>query len=317
MRVAPLLALAMFLSLSPLSDPPGGPLGGQESTPSPPTEPEKSAQRHAIRLDRPFRVGQRFWQFYEGTSTDQRTITSGEDVIRDTRSEKTVSLEALVEVQEVNKTGKRLSSRLTIRKLVAGKKGEEQELLNLGTVVLSSVVEGRHRYRLAKGGALDGATREALGAALGFTHDERSEDEEFGTEEPQPVGGESSPSAKRLRETFAKTGVEFAEASVKGTMRLEGITEHQGQKCLTISGRFEVTGVEMRGMPPDLQVEESALRLELRTDYPVDVARLAVRQSTEFSLTLTAVRPATREERELRMQLSVHKTEQKRREEVE
>ena len=131
------------------------------------------------------------------------------------------------------------------------------------------------------------------------------------------MGGEWSPSAERLRETFASAGVKFGDASVTGTMRLEGITEHQGQKCLAISGRFEVTGVEMRDMPADLQVEESALRLELRTDYPVDGARLAVRQSTEFSLTLKAVRSATPEQRELRMELSVHKTEQKLREEVE
>ena len=260
----------------------------------PATAPAEPGKEYSIKLTRPAKVGTRYHYAADGVMTQQTTVTTAGERREPEADWGAIHLEGTVEVLEVDEDGEESKIACTVEKCREIGEEKDKELLPAGTVVIAQAGEKETSYSL-KGKAADALppeTSELLDLVLSLPHrgDPTNDDELFGNDKPQKVGGTWPIQAGSMARSAASSGIEVKEKDVSGAMTLESVELHDGVECLKVTGQVEMKNITPPA-PEDLEgvLKDRDGKVEARFSgmFPVYATKGSLAES--MSMTVTSV----------------------------
>jgi hypothetical protein len=97
-----------------------------------------------------------------------------------------------------------------------------------------------------------------------------------------------------LIEGFRAHGILASPAHAEGTVRLERIEDCEDMRCMVLSMRLHVTDFTMAELPGQMEIEDTALAVEMAGWEPIDADRLYVRARNRMQMRMQASVPGPR-----------------------
>lgn len=193
------------------------------------------AKDYKIKLHRPEKVGNRYRLSVTDTSKEMLVITKAGEVLKRESKATKAQLDAIVEVQKVDKVGDPVKLKVRIEKLIDGK---GVELLTRGQIVLGEVIEKKVVFRI-KDGKLGDVAKKALRSTVDLkTIDRPSLDNAFGTKEPRRVGD-----SWKLNPSAAAKYLKMDPKNISGNVTLAAIKNVGGYTCYECLAKVKITDV--------------------------------------------------------------------------
>jgi hypothetical protein len=171
-------------------------------------------------------------------------------------------------VIRVDGAGAPVSLAYTVEHLVVETPAGRTEVLPGGWLVGAERGGGRVTLRSAE--PLPGEAREALDDILSPLAAEATDDEVFGSAEPQPVGAVWPVNAALAARELRRMDLDVPAASVRGQTRLAGLVEVAGQVYLDLDGELTIHDARLLDVP-GARSEAAELRSTYHRRLPVDV----------------------------------------------
>ncbi len=180
---------------------------------------------------------------------------------------------------KVNEKGEATELTLEIKKMTLTEKGETSEVMEKGTIVKASSVDGKDSFTV-KGEPVDEDAAKVLDMVVDISHTTKGdENKAFGVDKPRKVGEQWEVNVKELIATMPEDlPFVITEDATKGKMKLVEITGEGDKKVATLQGEVEMAITGMRQMPPGFQTEASSLRVALDGQFPIDANNQPVRE---------------------------------------
>jgi hypothetical protein len=243
-----------------------------------------AASPYEIELSRPVEVGGRYRVWAEGMRSTSSEMTRGGEVLRREETTLRVELQALVEVLQVDRSGRPLKQALGLDYLVWGTGGELDQALPTGRVVIAETVCGATEFRLEQG-RLPPLAAEALGLVVStYRGDVPDEDLVFGTRLPRAVGESWPFHREAFADAMRTTGAIVDAARLQGQVRLERLERVAGVDCLRITAQVEVPAFSMPDLPEGVELERGRAEVSVSGLFPIDPARHKMQERTSVSM---------------------------------
>lgn len=236
-----------------------------------------SAQDYAIKLDQPFKVGQRYSLTATGTESSDMTMSSAQCTPQSQKENQVVEMESVVTVLAADAQGRPTKESHEIVKLLQG--AEKQPLLAVGTKVIASH-PGRKTVFEIEDAPASGKVAKALALVVNITSGGSTDDDIFGTTERKKAG-DSWP----INETVAMKDANGKLASagmnvtgVKGTTTLVNVTQAGGVDVSHIKATLNAAATPASGGP--FTTGNTTLNATFTGAIPTDITKIA-REDTE------------------------------------
>jgi len=243
-----------------------------------------------IVLHRRDHVGERYRMTRVATEHRRSVLRVGGHIAREDELRRQVRLEGEVRVVAVNGAGKPTAREITIGEAVLSEGGRTRELLPQGATLRASAgPRGESGPIEWVGGQLSEDDVEALRLVINTAARPVTDDDVFGTDQPQPIGAswpiDAAVAARDLSKIRALT---VGPDGVSGSVSLLGVAEERGQRCLEISAELRADGFSLGDLPEGSQIERSSVVATLRGLLPTDpaVRRLRGQQTMRMELVL-------------------------------
>lgn len=261
---------------------------------------------YAIRIDRPWAVGQRWREVTQAHEREQQQVQMGEGsdtAARDVR----VDLEAEVEVVEVDEHARQAVLRYTVARAVANNGQSELELVPAGTVLV--VRRGGEQAITREDGAAIGEIElKMLGIVL---PDGPAEDHDavYGTDQAQAVGARWPIDGGMAAEQLRKRNLLVDPANIQGEMHLANLVE-EPVPALELQAQIVATGITFGGAPEGATIDRGEVVAARVVYLPLDPADHPRVQATEMEMEvdMTIADPESGETGTLQLRVAVSRT---------
>ena len=199
-----------------------------------------SAQDYAIKIEQPFKVGQRYNLTVVATDSSEMTMTAEQRPPKIQDEDQDIQMESVATVLAVDANGRPTKESHTIVKLLQG--AAHEPLLAAGTKVTASRADRKKMFEI-NGAPAMGAVAKALDLAVDITSGGPTDDEIFGTTERKKVGDSwplnESVAMKDANEKLGAMGMSVN--SVKGTTTLQKVTREGGVDVFHFKANLNAT----------------------------------------------------------------------------
>jgi len=256
-----------------------------------------TGQDYEVRFHRPAKVGDKEHLAASGHVVSRLSLKAGDKVIQAEAHDYTVECEGAATILEVDQKDEPAKFSLLVEKCTrteapaaaAGKPATEKavasELVPKGAVVVLAS-KGEETTVEVNGRPAAPEVQEALSEVFRISANAPTDDELFGTKERRKVGDQWAGNAELMSADLAKRGFVLKNAKVSSTITLEKVVKVGETDCLQVRGQFEGSGVEPSGLPPNLKIEQSAIRARFGGKFPVDTKAMVPERWAEFEGTL-------------------------------
>jgi hypothetical protein len=276
----------------------------------------------AIRLNRAHDPGDHGMISTIVRSRRTTVVQEGDRISKREADDREVDLEAMVDVLHVDAAGIPVSLAYTIEHLVVRTPAGTTEVLPGGWVVGAEPVTmggeppyppaqpGGRRVTFRSAEPLPAEARKALDETLSPLSSESTDDDIFGTAEPQAIGAVWPVNAALTAKELARMHLDVPAEAVHGQSRLVGLVEAGGQACLDIAGELSISDSRIIDVP-GARTDSAELRSTYHTLIPVDATSPAVDSMLRVDLDVTA-RVTLGPDREGRMTTTSHQERRRR-----
>jgi hypothetical protein len=234
-------------------------------------------------------------------------VVEGDRIVKREAEDREVDLQAFVDVLYVDAAGQPLSLAYTIEHLIVQTPAGRTEVLPGGWVVGA---EGQGRMTLRSAEPLPAEARKALDEVLSPLPSESTDDDIFGTPEPQAIGATWPVNAALTARELGRMNLDVPAEAVQGQSKLVGLVEVAGQACLDVAGELSIRDARMIDVP-GARTDAAELRSSYRTLLPVDATSPGVDSMLRVELDVTA-RIALGPDREGTMTTTSHRERRRR-----
>jgi hypothetical protein len=237
------------------------------------------AQDYKIKLNRPSKVGD---ESTAHITTKFKQEMSGNPA---GSQEFTVELQGTLKTLAVNdKTGAATKLSCTVKKLTK----DGNELYPPGTVIVGEKVNKADTFTI-DGNPVDAANVPALSAVLELADPDRSttDDEIYGTDKPQPIGGSWPISADKMAAELTGEGLPVPAESLKGEVKLTDVTKVDNVDALMMNMHISADG--FNSTVPGANITDGKLDVTGDSVVPVDesLQGLSLKVKMHMSMTVT------------------------------
>ena len=261
---------------------------------APAAAPPAAGETYEIRLTRPDKVGLKFAFTSEAALIRKTTLTVGDETKPGDEFGVGIKLEGSAEVLEVRPDGRASKMAITVQKCtgVTGQEAQEKELIPAGKVVVAKGKADGTDYTLQDGGELSPQVAAALELIVPMEADEddHADDEVFGSKERQAVGAQWPVNAKLAALDARNEGVNVPDDGLAGSMKLIGVEQVEGNQCLALEGRMDVSKLTPppaaeAGLPEGLKPTGGTIGYRFRVLMPVDASIGSLSESSSARFT--------------------------------
>jgi hypothetical protein len=269
--------------------------------------PSDDTRRFVIRFSRPSVVGDRTEVVLERSEgVVRRRVVDGRT--EQETLERHVSLEAVHTVLSVEPQGRPLRSRYDVARAVVRTPEGERTLVEPGRALVVSRGLGEDgTLELEGGGDLAPDIVEALDMVLSRRVSPETDDEVFGTREPQLPGASWPIDARVAALGLSRDGLRMEPADLDGEARLIGIERVEGVECARLSVELVSRRFASDALPPELELRDSVMRARFEGLYPTDPALPPLADSQEITVGFEGV-VSLPDGRQIPIALATHNT---------
>jgi hypothetical protein len=264
-----------------------------------------SAEEYELHMDRPSRPGERSSITGNCQSKQVMQVKVDGKVAKNDRLEIDVEFDVEREVLAVNGAGKSTHDRVKVLKIVGTFNGMPVTQLKSGDIVESKVeavgnavlVNGQRAT--AEQAQLTRALPKSAGRSL------VREDDAYGPGRKIKVGDEWPINAAAAVKQAADSGVPgLTPDGIKGTVKLLEVTNRDGQPCLKVRGKMEMSGSGMSvpNAPPEVKVTELTGGMTIESEFPVDHTAIVPWSDFEMKMRMAATGDVEKNGRKLRIE---------------
>jgi hypothetical protein len=221
-----------------------------------------------VRMHRASTVGQRARLTVEGEKQQTTRISANGRPPTERAENLRVHFRAVERVLTVSPRGKALATQYTVERLESDDAAGAHVLLRPGQVV--TVVRGERGPEAVvtvAGRPVERPVREALAVVISLSVAGATDDEVFGTAEPQAVGASWPIHAEVAEADLARAA--HITSTLTGQTRINGTATVQRTPCLDLSAEMRGTITAMSDLPPRSTVRSGALHVTLQGMFPV------------------------------------------------
>jgi hypothetical protein len=238
------------------------------------------AGSYPIKLTRPLHQGDRYWMWAKGSRVDSSVMTREDEVVRKDELTVRVELQAIVEILQVDESGRPLKEELNIQYLVYGLGGELTDAMNTGEVVVAETVGTRTEFRLGDK-RLPPLAEAALEIVVStYRGDVPDEDLIFGSTVARSIGESWKVNGEAFAYHMRSTGAGVDQDDLDGSVSLAGVETIQGFKCLRLKAAIQVDGFSMDDLPPGVEIEDGKAEIEFSGLFPLDSSLPKIQDAT-------------------------------------
>lgn len=250
--------------------------------------PAPSGDAYPIKLTRPVRAGQRYQYTADATVVQSMTANiSGQTRTINPRS-LAVHLEAVEHIMAVNALGEPTEALYAVEKCTVREGKKVRNVLQPGVNVTAEAGKWKPRLNVDRG-TLTIQDEILLRAVIALpSADNVSDDQCYGTEKPQKVGGEWPARADAVARSYSAAGVAVKKANVSGSVKLKDVTTLDGVPCLRVQGRAVINHFVPpdNDLPPDMRITDSDVEYKFTKVLPVDPAGACLSDSYSMRVNL-------------------------------
>ncbi|MBN8216718.1 MAG: hypothetical protein J0L75_08740 [Spirochaetes bacterium] len=223
-----------------------------------------------IRLDRPYKVGERFHLQVSAAHQEQTTLTTKESP-RIFAASYTAILEGVVTVQAIDARGRMSACSVEVERLEKVLADKTETLLPKGATLAARVTNGVDAYE-ARGAALSESAQGALPLLLSMAKGGASDDDLYGTRLPRRLGAEWGLSTERVAAELAHSGLTAKAKDVSGSCGLGEAPRVGDVDCIRVNRVVRVTNATPV-LAPGMRLVKSTLESAGSSLLPRDPAR--------------------------------------------
>lgn len=269
-----------FLLLAPLAACASTPTEAPDAGPAEPT--------FAIQLHRPSQIGDVRKHSTTMTSIESLVATAEDAVLQQRHDEVRVIFVATEKVLDINDRGSVTRSEYVIEEAFAESQTGRKELLVPGAVlVVSRGVEPP--FALEKG-RIPPDVEKILTKLFTTSQPTRTDDDIFGTDSVQPVGGRWPIHADLAARDLTEAGLAVETVALTGETELTAVETLGTVECLQISTRLAADNVTPLGVPSGATLESTRLTASFAGMFPTDRSKQRLSDSSEMSAEFTLSR---------------------------
>lgn len=251
----------------------------------------------AVRIDRPYFVGEQYRLSGPYLVVDSLSVTRGRDTQR-SEHRRLIHLDLAVKVLELGPRGNPHRASVTVHLLTREAGGETTALVAPGSVIDAHIENGKKVFSI-QDKTLEGEAEPVLGAISILGLDDRpSSDDAMGSRERRRVGESWPMRAEEAAKVMSAGAGAFKidPRNLKGTVTLAGKKEERQVPCLEYRYEFEVKDqrIPREGLPstvpPGFDHGTFAITLQGTTLLPLDVSLPSLREDQTWDSRLSLTR---------------------------
>ncbi len=231
----------------------------------------QAATEYAIQLHRPVKVGHRRHAVLIHTEKLQIQLQPPGEAAQGEEENRKLVFAAVQKVTEVDGVGRPLGYECVVEKCEATDSKGKRKILEKGAVLSVSREEGREVYRI-DGKPAPQETVEALELFFELGGTGPTEDQLFGSPNPQLLGSEWPANSEAAAKRLSGFGGSLKAEDLKGTVSLAGLKAEGPVECLEVKATLETASFVPPGCPPNVKPERSALAVKYTGLYPKNAA---------------------------------------------
>jgi hypothetical protein len=246
------------------------------------------AQDYEIHMTRAAKPGDRYELIASGSLSEQMTMSSQGQVLRNNKRFLSAKLEGIVTVLQVDELKREKILSLLVSKSVMSTNvnANKEEALPTGTQVVAQLRDGQKEF-LIDGKAVSEDIAKMLDLFISFPTTQTTDDDIFGTKERKKVGESWTVNSIMAVKDLASDGVEVDLANIKGHTKLEKVVTVEGIKCLLLSAKMEISKL-VPPLPSGLTVEKSNMSAIFSGEFPLDISIRPLSQKNNMSMEVLA-----------------------------
>jgi hypothetical protein len=245
-----------------------------------------AAQSYQVRLERPWKVGERHRVSGTGFSSKRMTATAEGRVVSDQTEGFSVEFGMDETVLEYRTDGGIKKETLTVNSCVVRRNASAKQLLPKGTVIVADVEDGNKVFRI-NGQPVDKQVEEVLDAigsiSSGSVHE--SDDDVFGTREARKVGDTWSINSALAVRSLLEDKLLASEDDTKGTVTIEKKMTIGAEDCLVISGAMDIGLIT--GNIDMVKIDSGEMHARFSGAFPVDTSHDVVERSFQMNMRMS------------------------------
>jgi hypothetical protein len=242
------------------------------------------AEDHEIRLTRPMKKGDKYWLMAKGTRADSSVMTKDGQTVREDELTIRIELQAILEILEVDESGRPLKEVLGIQYFVYGLGGELTEAMATGARIYAETVGFSTKFSLAEG-RLPALAEAALDIVVStYRGDVPDEDLIFGTVKYQQVGNSWPVNAEAFSYAMRSSGVEVNQETLEGAATLEGVEKLRDYECLRVKATVQIEDFDMTDLPPGVEFKGGQAEISVSGLFPTDLGLPKLQDTTSVKM---------------------------------
>jgi hypothetical protein len=263
--------------------------GCASAPPPPPPEPVAPPEpTFAIQLHRPARIGEIRTQRTSMTATESLVVKSEETVLQQRAEEKHVVFAGTEKILDINEDGTATKSEYVIEEAFVESNADRTELVPAGAVLV--VTRGVESPFALDDGELTPEAEKLLGMLLSTSAPKRTDDDVFGSETPQPVGGRWPIRAEIAARDLTESGLAVDATALTGETELAGLETVGAVECLQIVARMTADNLTPPGLQSGDTVEKARVEATFAGTFPTDPSKRRLGDSSEMTAEVTILR---------------------------
>jgi hypothetical protein len=238
-----------------------------------------------IRLDRPYKIGERYQLQVSAAHRDQTTLT-GKEGPRVNANTYTILLEGTLTVRSIDSRGRLTGCDFLCERLDKILPDKTETLLGRATPIAASVTNGVDAYTVDRK-APSPEVQAALAMVLSMSKGGATDDEIYGAWLPKRPGSQWAVHAVRVASELKLSGMKAEKKDASGICTFTGVLRLSNIDCIRIERETRVTNAR-----PDLAPGTSLLKSIVETKgsvtLPLGASRQALEEEDQVRLHLVA-----------------------------
>lgn len=248
---------------------------------------------YSIQLHRPATVGQKWQVILESQLSSRAVMKVGADSTPLPGVDLTLNVTGLVEVLEVDKSGREQKLRFTNDVGFIVVNGQKSEEFAKGMVIIVTAGKGGSTFAAEKGELSDLAKAVLPMAFLLKAGDSPTDDVMLGTKERVKPGDLWKVNPEAIAKDVEAAGSKAAAADISGQVKLERVEKVDDVECLRLSCRIDVARFlppDQQGgsLPPGFKLESGRIEAQVRGLLPVDSTKSRIFDAEQSTITTIA-----------------------------
>ena len=232
-----------------------------------PSKAAEGTKSYAIKLDRPFQVGDEMQLTVRGSEVQK--MTTGGQVVAEESYDHSARILADMKVLTVDKAGRITRMELTVRKFIGAANGKAARTIAPGSVLLASRGKEQTQFQL-KGGSLDEAQQALLRVVVPMSQpSDPGDDAIFGTDKKKAFGQSWPVDAVKAAASLSSDKMAVRPANVRGTVTLVAQKTVHDAPCLHIQAQTTIRGFSAP-LPEGAKFVSSQVSTRMEGCFPID-----------------------------------------------